>query len=221
MTDVPIRVLIVDDQPLIRSALRALLEDSHDIQVVGDAADGAEACRLVAASRPDVVLMDIRMPQMDGIEATRQIREAHPETEVVILTTFDEDGYALDAIRAGAAGFLLKDGDADDLVRGIRLAASGESLVAPSTLRRLMAGVAQTPAPDRTARTLLARLTPREAEVLSCAARGLSNAEIARELSITEATTKTHLGSILSKLEVRYRVQAVVVAYQGGLVGPR
>lgn len=217
MTASPIRVLIVDDQPVIRSALRALLEGSDAIEVVGDAGDGAEACRLVAASAPDVVLMDIRMPQMDGIEATAKIRTAHPDTEVVILTTFDEDGYALDAIRAGAAGFLLKDGDADDLVKGIRLAASGQSLVAPSTLRRLMAGVAQTPGPDASAQTLLARLSPRETEVLSCAARGLSNTEIARELVISEATTKTHLGSILSKLEVRDRVQAVVVAYQGGL----
>ena len=218
MTAPAIRVLIVDDQPLIRSALRALLEDSEDIDVVGDASDGVEAVRAVATSRPNVVLMDIRMPHMDGIVATGEIRRAHPSTEVVILTTFDEDGYALNAVRAGAAGFLLKDGDADDLIRGIRLAASGESLVAPATLRRLMSGVAQTRQADPETVRLLARLSPRETEVLICAARGLKNAEIAAELGISEATAKTHLGSILSKLDARDRVQAVVLAYRGGLV---
>jgi DNA-binding NarL/FixJ family response regulator len=210
-------VLIVDDQPLIRSALRALLDGSPDIAVIGDASNGAEALRAVAASEPDVVLMDIRMPTMDGIAATDAIRRDHPDTEVVILTTFDEDGYALDAVRAGAAGFLLKDGDADDLMRGIRLAASGESLVAPATLRRLMARVAQAPRSDPDVLNRLQRLSPRETEVLVCAARGLNNTEIANELVISEATAKTHLGSILAKLEVRDRVQAVVLAYRGGL----
>lgn len=218
MTDSVIRVLIVDDQPLIRSALRALLDDIDDIEVVADAGDGHEALRQVAASQPDVVLMDIRMPEMDGITATSAIRAAHPSIEVVILTTFDEDGYALNAVRAGAAGFLLKDGDADDLMRGIRLAASGESLIAAATLRRLMIGVAQGRQPDSKAQQLLAQLSPRETEVLKCAARGLNNAEIAGELVIAEATAKTHLGSILAKLDARDRVQAVVLAYQGGLV---
>ncbi len=218
MTESVIRVLIVDDQPLIRSALRALLDDSDDIEVVAGAGNGREALRQVAASQPDVVLMDIRMPEMDGIAATSAIRAAHPGVEVVILTTFDEDGYALDAVRAGAAGFLLKDGDADELVRGIRLAASGESLIAPATLRRLMNGVAQQQQPDSRAQRLLTQLSPRETEVLKCAARGLNNTEIAGELVIAEATAKTHLSSILAKLEVRDRVQAVVLAYQGGLV---
>ncbi len=218
MTESVIRVLIVDDQPLIRSALRALLDDSDDIEVVAGAGNGREALRQVAASQPDVVLMDIRMPEMDGIAATSAIRAAHPGVEVVILTTFDEDGYALDAVRAGAAGFLLKDGDADELVRGIRLAASGESLIAPATLRRLMNGVAQRQQPDSRAQQLLTQLSPRETEVLKCAARGLNNTEIAGELVIAEATAKTHLSSILAKLEVRDRVQAVVLAYQGGLV---
>jgi DNA-binding NarL/FixJ family response regulator len=214
------RVLIVDDQPLIRSALRALVGEAADIEVVGEAAEGGAAARAVAALQPDVVLMDVRMPGMDGIEATALIRQRHPEVEVVVLTTFDDDRFALDAVRAGACGFLLKDGDADDLLRGIRLAAAGDALMAPSTLRRLLDRVGSTP-PEEADAARVASLSARETEVLRCAARGMNNAEIAAELVISEATAKSHIASILAKLGVRDRVQAVVLAHTSGLMGGR
>lgn len=218
MTAASVAVLIVDDQPLIRSALRALLDTTSGVTVVGEAGDGEQALRAVVQHEPQVVLMDIRMPRMDGLEATRLIRERHPQVEVVILTTFDEDAYVEEAIRAGAAGFLLKDGDADELVRGIHVAASGEALMAPTTLRRLMGRMSHSPRLDQSADAAVARLTEREREVLVCAARGLNNAEIAAALSIGETTVKTHIGSILSKMGARDRVQAVALAYRGGLV---
>jgi len=214
---VTIRVLIVDDQPLIRSALRALLDTADGVTVVGDAGDGRAALASVGALRPDVVLMDIRMPGLDGIEATARIRKAYPGTAVVVLTTFHLDEYVFGAVRAGAAGFLLKDGDADDLVRGIRAAAAGEALMNPVALRRLLDEFARTPTADADSAALLATLTSRERDVLLLAAEGLSNGEIAVALSISEGTVKTHIGSILSKTGSRDRVQAVITAYRGGL----
>ncbi len=212
------RVVVADDQPLIRSALRALLEQAG-IDVVADVGDGAAAVAAVERTRPDVVLMDIRMPVLDGIAATGQVRERFPDTAVVVLTTFDLDAYVFAAVRAGACGFLLKDGDADDLVRGVRAAESGEALMAPSALRRLLDEFAAGPQPSPDAAAAVARLTAREAEVLRLVASGLSNAEVANHLCLSEGTCKTHVSSILAKLGVRDRVQAVVVAYDSGLVG--
>jgi DNA-binding NarL/FixJ family response regulator len=217
---VTIRVLIVDDQPLIRSALRALLDTADGVTVVGDAGDGRAALASVGTLRPDVVLMDIRMPGLDGIEATALIRKAYPGSAVVVLTTFDLDEYVFGAVRAGAAGFLLKDGDADDLVRGIRAAAAGDALMNPAALRRLLDEFARTPTADADSAALLAALTSRERDVLRLAAEGLSNGEIAVALSISEGTVKTHIGSILSKTSSRDRVQAVITAYRGGLAAP-
>ena len=216
-----IRVLIVDDQPLIRAALRALLDTSPDITVAGDAGDGNAALAAVEALSPDVVLMDIRMPGLDGVEATRRIRQRHPDTAVVVLTTFQLDEYVFGAVTAGAAGFLLKDGDADDLVRGIRAAAAGEALMHPAALRRLLDEFTRRPAADARAADALAALTPREREVLLLAAGGSTNAEIAAALHISEGTVKTHIGSILTKTSSRDRVQAVITAYRGGLVPAR
>jgi DNA-binding NarL/FixJ family response regulator len=216
----PIRVLIVDDQPVIRAALAALLRDDPTLEVVGEAGDGAAAVAEAVRLRPAVVLMDVRMPVMDGLAATRAIRAADPAPEVVVLTTFDEDDYALEAVQAGAAGFLLKDGAAEELIRGIRLAAAGDSLIAPATLRRLMRRVAASPQPDLSAAGRIGALTAREREVLTEAAAGASNSEIATALFISEGTVKTHISAILAKLGVRDRVQAVVLAYQGGLVSP-
>jgi DNA-binding NarL/FixJ family response regulator len=214
-----IRVLIADDQALIRSALRALLEDVEDIEVVAEAPDGDAAVTSAARHRPDVVVMDIRMPRTDGLAATRRIRAEQPGTAVIVLTTYDLDEYVFDAVRAGAAGFLLKDGDADDLVRAIRAAAGGDALVAPSPLRRLLEEFTRAPSADPVARRAVDRLTDRERQVLLQLATGRSNDEIAADMHLTVATVKTHVGSVLAKLDVRDRTQAVVLAYEAGLVG--
>jgi DNA-binding NarL/FixJ family response regulator len=217
-----VRVLLVDDQALIRAGFRMILEAEEDIEVVGECADGTQAIDSVARFNPDVVLMDIRMPEMDGIEATRRIveREGDPPVRVLMLTTFDLDEYVYDALRAGASGFLLKDVPADQLVAGIRMIAQGEALLAPSVTRRLIAEFSRS-APGRAdAPVALDELTPRELEVFKLLARGLSNAELAAELVVSETTVKTHVARVLMKLGVRDRVQAVVLAYESGLISP-
>lgn len=212
-----IRVAIVDDQALIRSGLRMILEAEDDIDVVGDAADGSDARRMVSDTKPDVVLMDVRMPVMDGIEATRTILTGEsPQPKVIMLTTFDLDEYVFDALRAGASGFLLKDTPPDDLIGAIRVVADGEALLSPSVTRRLIAEFTAAPRPRPAARP--DQLTDREVDVLRALARGLSNAEIAEELFVSETTVKTHVSHILTKLELRDRVQAVVFAHESGLV---
>lgn len=215
-------VLLVDDQALLRMGFRLVIESEPDLEVVGEASDGRVALDQVAALAPDVVVMDVRMPGMDGIEATRRVVAEHPGTRVLVLTTFDVDEYAFAALRAGASGFLLKDVPPDDLVQAIRVVAAGDAIVAPSVTRRLLdrfahrlpaAGPRPTPPP-------LERLTEREREVLRLIARGMSNAEIAAELVVSETTVKTHVGNVLTKLGLRDRVQAVVLAYETGLVTP-
>jgi DNA-binding NarL/FixJ family response regulator len=218
-----IRLLVADDDALVRGGLRTLLQTEPDIEVVGEAADGVEAVRRARELDPDVVLMDVRMPDMDGVEATRRIVEAGSPSRVIILTTFDLDEYAYAALRAGASGFLLKDAPPADLLSAIRAVASGDAVVAPSTTRRLLETVAhRLPEPGNGADDDLphADLTPREREVLVAVARGLSNAEIAEALVLSEATVKTHVGRILAKLGLRDRVQIVVFAYERGLVAP-
>jgi DNA-binding NarL/FixJ family response regulator len=217
----PIRVLVADDQHLVRTGFRMILDTEDDIEVVAEAADGAEAVELAARHRPDVVLMDVRMPQVDGIEATRRLaaRDVRDHARVLILTTFDLDDYVYAALRNGASGFLLKDTPAEELVRAVRVVAGGEALLAPSVTRRLIEEFSRGPARP-TPPTELATLTEREHEVLGLMARGLSNAEIADELVRGETTVKTHVGRILTKLRLRDRVQAVVLAYESGLVTP-
>jgi len=217
-----IRVLLVDDQELVRTGFRMILDAEPDIDVVGEVGDGAAAVVATKELRPDVVLMDIRMPGVDGIEATRQICRDHRDDDprVLILTTFDIDDYVYEALRAGASGFLLKDTPADDLVDGIRTVAAGDALLAPSVTRRLIAEFTARPSADAEASPALDELTERELEVLSQLARGLSNAEMAEALFVSETTIKTHVSHILTKLELRDRVQAVVVAYESGLVQP-
>ncbi|HUZ70126.1 MAG TPA: response regulator transcription factor [Candidatus Saccharimonadales bacterium] len=213
-----IRVVLVDDQPLVRTGLRTLLEEEADITVVGDAADGDQAVRAVAELVPDVVLMDIRMPVLDGLEATRRIMTSGSAARIVILTTFDLDAYVFEALRAGASGFLLKDAPSDEIVRAVRIAAAGDALLAPSVTRRLIERFSgHTP---RAEASRLRELTEREREVLLLVARGFSNLEIAQRLFLGETTVKTHVAHILDKLEVRDRVQAVVLAYECGLVAP-
>jgi len=215
----PIRVALVDDQELVRTGFRMILDAEPDIEVVGEASDGEAALALVAETEPDVVLMDVRMPRMDGIEATRFIGGFDDPPRILILTTFDIDDYVYEALRAGASGFLLKDTPADDLAAAVRVVASGEALLAPSVTRRLIEEFANRP--DSTVPTAsLGELTERESEVLVQIARGMSNAEIAKELFVSEATVKTHVSHILTKLDLRDRVQAVVVAYESGLVRP-
>ena len=213
-----VRVVLVDDQTLVRTGFRLVLEETADIEVVGEAADGAQALGVVARTRPDVVLMDVRMPGLDGIEATRRIRSRPHPTRVIILTTFDLDEYVLAGLRAGASGFLLKDALAADLVSAVRVVATGESVAAPSVTRRLIAHYlgSVTATPSSAAR--LSVLTGREREVLTLVARGLSNTEIATALCLSESTVKTHLGRILAKLDLRDRVQAVILGYESGLV---
>jgi DNA-binding NarL/FixJ family response regulator len=216
-------ILLVDDQELLRMGFRMVLDSQPDLEVVAEAGDGREAVSLVAELAPDVVLMDVRMPDMDGVEATRRIVEAGSASRVIILTTFDLDEYAYAALRAGASGFLLKDAPPADLLSAIRAVASGDAVVAPSTTRRLLETVAhRLPDPGNGAVDDLpdADLTPREREVLVAVARGLSNAEIAEALVLSEATVKTHVGRILAKLGLRDRVQIVVFAYERGLVAP-
>jgi DNA-binding NarL/FixJ family response regulator len=215
-------VLIVDDQALVRAGFRMILDAEDDIEVAGEAADGADAVAEALRLKPDVVLMDVRMPQVDGIEATRRLLAAEGvDTKVVMLTTFDMDEYVYDALRAGASGFLLKDVPPEQLIAGIRAVASGEALLAPSVTRRVIEEFVRRP-PDsvRTPPPKLAELTPRELEVLTLIARGLSNAEIATALFVSETTVKTHVAHVLMKLELRDRVQAVVLAYESGLVQP-
>ena len=220
--EIPIRVAIVDDQELMRSALRMMVESQPDLELAGEAADGHEALALVRTKRVDVILMDLRMPRLDGIQATAAITGEQPDTRVVALTTFDLDDYAFPAIRAGASGFLLKDARAEEIVAAIRTVHAGHAVVAPSTTRRLLEHVATAPAPDsgRVAE-IRATLTPRELDMLLELATGDSNAEIARRVHLSEATVKTHVGHVLAKLGLRDRVQAVVLAYETGLVGPR
>jgi DNA-binding NarL/FixJ family response regulator len=219
---VTIRLLLADDQPLMRAGFRMILEETGDIDIVGEAGNGAEAVRLAAELRPDVILMDVRMPGVDGIEATRQILARDAAARVLVLTTFDLDEYAFSALRAGASGFLLKDVPLDDLARAIRSVASGDAVVSPRITRRLLDVYAgQLPDPAGTAGAVpgaLDKLTAREQEVLMEVATGLSNAEIAAKLVVSEATVKTHVGSILAKLSLRSRVQAVIFAYDTGLI---
>ncbi len=217
-----IRVVVVDDQALVRAGFRVLVDSSPDLEVVGEAANGVEAVRVVGATQPDVVLMDIRMPEMDGIEATRQIVEARRDSlvRVLILTTFELDEYVYNALRAGASGFLLKDTPPEDLLDAIRVIARGDALLAPSVTRTLIAEFAsRSAAPTHT--DLLRSITPREQEVLVLVSRGRSNAEIADELHMSAATAKTHVSRILTKLGARDRSQLVVIAYESGLATAR
>ncbi|GAB3675758.1 response regulator [Angustibacter aerolatus] len=217
-----ISVLVVDDQAMVRQGFAALLAAQDGIEVLGDAANGAEAVRAVQRRTPDVVLMDVRMPEMDGIEAIRRIMAlplaVHPK--VLVLTTFDLDDYVYEALRAGASGFLLKDARAEELVQAVRVVAAGDGLLAPTVTRRLIAELARRPAAATARPAVLQTLTPRETEVLTLIAGGLSNAEIASRLVVAEQTVKTHVGRVLGKLAVRDRAQAVVLAYESGLVRP-
>ena len=215
-----IGVLIVDDQTLVRAGFRMILEIEPDLHVVGEASDGDDAVAQVAALQPDVVLMDVRMPGLDGIAATQRITaDASCQARVVMLTTFDMDEYVYDALRAGASGFLLKDVQPELLVAGIRAVHSGESLLAPTLTRRMIESYLDRPRPKDAAQPRLELLTTREQEVLRLLARGLTNAEIARDLYVSETTVKTHVSRVLMKLGLRDRVQAVIYAYQTGLVG--
>lgn len=214
-----INILIADDQAMVRSGLRMILESESDLVVIDEAANGAQAVRIAKRERPDVVLMDVRMPEMDGLEATRLISSESSEIKVIVLTTFDIDEYVYGALRAGASGFLLKDAPADDLVAAIRVVAGGDALLAPSVTRRIIERFAAGPDPNRTVEGL-DDLTDRETEVLRLVARGLSNSEIAEELFVSEATVKTHVSHVLTKLGIRDRVQAVVAAYESGLITP-
>ena len=215
-----IRVVIADDQELVRTGFRVILDSEPDIDVVGEAGDGREAIEISRRHHPDVVLMDVRMPHLDGLEATRRIvADTGEGPRVLILTTFDLDEYVYEALRSGASGFLLKDGPADQLTSAVRVVARGDALLAPSITRRLIAEFSRNQ--FRTTRTdRLDVLTGRELDVLKLVARGLTNAEIARELFVAETTVRTHLGHILTKLGLRDRVQAVVLAYEAGLVLP-
>ncbi len=213
------RVLIADDQELVRTGFRVVLDAEQDLEVVGEAADGLAAIDAVNSLHPDVVLMDIRMPNLDGIEATRRIAACDGSPRVLILTTFDLDDYVYEALRAGASGFLLKDARAEELCNAVRTVAAGEALLSPSITRRLIESYTRRPPPqDQPA--ALAELTPRELEVLKLIARGLSNADIARQLVVGDATVKTHIARIFSKLDLHDRAQAVVLAYESGLVQP-
>jgi DNA-binding NarL/FixJ family response regulator len=217
-----IRLALVDDQAMVRQGLRMILESEPGLTVVGEAADGIEAVELVARARPDVVLMDVRMPRLDGIEACRRIRDEAEGDQpyVLMLTTFDLEDYVYAALRAGASGFLLKDAPAEQLASAVQVVARGDALLAPQVTRLLIEDVARRRPPDRRAVPGLDRLTDRELEVLRLMARGMSNGEIAAELYLGEATVKTHVGRVLGKLDARDRVQAVVAAYESGVVEP-
>ena len=216
-----IRVLLADDQHLLRTGFRLILQAEPDIDVVGEAVDGADAVRIASPLHPDVVLMDIRMPVMDGVTATRKLTALSPTTRVLILTTFDADEYVLDALRAGAAGFLLKDVRAADLAEAVRVVAAGDGVVAPTVTRRLLERFAQLPTHTTDTPADLRGLTEREVDVVRLVARGLSNQEIAGTLVITETTVKTHVHNALTKLNLRDRVQLAVFAYDTGIVRPR
>jgi DNA-binding NarL/FixJ family response regulator len=217
-----IRVLLADDQAMVRAGFRMILESEPDIEVVGEAEDGAKAVSLARTLRPDVVLMDVQMPNMDGLEATRQIAALPlPESvHVLILTTFERDEYIFEALRSGASGFMLKNAAPEELIEAVRVVAEGNSLLAPSVTRRVIEEFAKGPAPATVDTSRLNILTEREAEVLGLLARGKSNAEIANELFVGEATIKTHISNLLTKLDLRDRVQAVVFAYESGLIRP-
>jgi len=217
VTESPVRVLIVDDDALMRAGLRGVLSDDETIAVVGEAGDGRAAVHRARMLEPDVVLMDVRMPDLDGIAATRQVLADAPDVRVVILTTFEQDDYIFGALSAGASGFLLKRTRPEDLVAAIHTIAAGDSLLSPSVTSRVIERMARQPAPDASRDARLDELTPRECEVLELVARGLSNGEIAATLVIEESTVKTHVKRILVKLGVRDRVQAVIFAYESGL----
>jgi len=216
---VTIRVLIADDQALMRGGFHLILDAEEDIEVVGEAIDGRDAVRQYEMLKPDVVVMDVRMPSMNGIEATRLLTAGDPPARVLILTTFDLDEYVYQALRAGASGFLLKDRPPEELVAAVRVVAAGEALLAPSVTRRLIEEFAKRPDPAP-APAALNDLTEREREVLVCMGRGMSNSEIASHLYVAETTVKTHVGRVLQKLGLRDRAQAVVIAYESGLVQP-
>jgi DNA-binding NarL/FixJ family response regulator len=220
MTQRPVRVLIVDDDALMRAGLRGVLGDDPEIEVAGEASDGREVVHRTRLLSPDIVLMDIRMPDLDGIAATRDVLAAFPEVKVVILTTFEHDDYIFGALRAGASGFLLKRTRPEDLVAAIHTIAAGDSLLSPSVTSRVIERMAHQPAPDTTRDARLAALTQRERQVLELVASGLSNSEIAASLVIEESTVKTHTKRILAKLGARDRVQAVIFAYEHGLTSP-
>ena len=215
------RLLIVDDQELVRTGLRTILQGVEDFEVVGEAADGLSAISQTAQLKPDLVLMDIRMPHLDGVEATARIRASEPAPRVILLTTFDLDQYVYAGLRAGASGFLLKDTLAAELVAAIRAVLAGDAVIAPSATRRLIERFLEAAPPDPAGQAAaLAPLTTREREVLTLLGRGLSNAEIAHRLYLSEATVKTHVGRVLGKLGLRDRIQAVVLAYETGLIRP-
>jgi DNA-binding NarL/FixJ family response regulator len=220
----PTSILLVDDQPMLRMGYRMILDAQSDLAVIGEAENGLEAIELTERLRPDIVLMDVRMPHLDGVRATERIVTSGSDAKIIVLTTFDLDEYAYGALRAGASGFLLKDAPPQDMLSAIRVVATGDAVLAPSVTRRLLSQFAhQLPDPDNTDAEVDARvesLTPRERELLVEVARGLSNAEIAERLVLSEATVKTHVGRILAKLGLRDRVQIVVFAYEAGLVRP-
>ncbi|WP_455362068.1 response regulator [Streptomyces sp. SYSU K21746] len=215
-----IRVVLADDQPLIRAALQMVITDTADIEVVGEAGNGAEAVRLTDELAPDIVVMDLRMPGMDGIEATRLITTGAGSARVVVLTTFDDDDYVYGALHAGASGFLVKDMALDDILAAVRIVAAGDALIAPSVTRRLIKEFAGRPTATPPRRAELGGITAREREVLTLVGQGRSNAEIADQLCISVATAKTYLTRLLAKLDARDRVQLVILAYEAGLVAP-
>ena len=215
-----IRVLLADDQALVRGGFRVILESQPDIAVVGEAADGGEAIELARLYKPDVVLMDVRMPRLDGIEATRRLLAGETRTRILMLTTFDLDEYVYEALRAGASGFLLKNSPPAQLAEAVRVVAAGDALLSPEITRRLIADFVRRPRPGAGVPPAMAELTSRELDVLGLIARGRSNAEIAGALFLSEATVKTHVTRVLAKLGIRDRVQAVVFAYEAGLVQP-
>ncbi|MEU9034962.1 response regulator transcription factor [Streptomyces sp. NPDC048352] len=220
MNAAPVRVLLVDDQPLIRSGLRMLMADSEGLEVVGEAGTGGDAVRLAAEQGPDVVVMDIRMPGMDGIEATRRITSGPGAPRVLVLTTFDEDEHVYGALRAGASGFAVKDMALDEILAAVRLVAAGDALLAPAVTRRLIADFVRAPVARERPPRVVEGITDREREVLTLVGRGRSNTEIAEELFISVATAKAHVARLFSKLGARDRVQLVITAYEAGLVTP-